>query len=96
MTVAGEFVVYFVFPALVVMLTAFISFAVWVAKSIGVLNQGLAILVRDVNPPDEPSLRELVTDLRIAQGRTLERAGLRDDPPIGYGRNRRSNRPQPN
>lgn len=46
---------------LAVLLTAAITFFVWIVKKISLHDIALAVILRELNPPDQMSLRELVT-----------------------------------
>lgn len=46
-----------------------IGFLSWVVKKLGTHDTSLALLIQQVNPPGDKSLRELLTDLRVEQGK---------------------------
>lgn len=51
----------------VVLLGSWISFCVWVVKKLGSHDTALALLIQQVNPPGDKSLREILHDMQVKQ-----------------------------
>lgn len=64
-TVAGELIVFVLFPLLVLAIAGMGAFCIWVVKQITLHSGGLALLVQDVRPVEGPSLRTLVEGLTV-------------------------------
>jgi hypothetical protein len=71
-TLAGDLIVYFICPLLVVAVAGFISAARAMSRRLVLVEQGLAILIQEVMPPGQASLRSIVnahvTELARIQG----------------------------
>lgn len=67
-TFAGQLIVYVVFPLVVAGTLAGGTLALWVIKKILTHDTALTLLVTEVNPPERPSLRDLLGDVRAKQG----------------------------
>lgn len=67
-TWAGIITVYFVSPILLAVVGGMVAWARRHSSRVGTIEQSLAVLLQEVNPPKSPSLRELLSDIRAKQG----------------------------
>lgn len=78
-TLAGDLIVYFICPLLVISVVGFISAARGLARRMVLVEQGLAILIQEVMPPGQPSLRAIVnthaSELARVQGQLTPASG---------------------
>lgn len=52
-----------------VLLIACISFTAWIVKKLGQHDTALKIILLQLNPPGEKSLRDMLTEIRVEQAR---------------------------
>lgn len=61
---ADAAVIYVLCPLLVALIIATVTWLVHLSKRLSRAETGLALLIREVTPPGEPSLRSMVADAR--------------------------------
>lgn len=62
-TLAGDLIVYVIFPLVVVFIIGAISWVRMVTKRLTIQDQSLAMLIAQVMPPNQPSLKDLVNQI---------------------------------
>lgn len=67
-SLAGDIVVYGVFPLLVAAVIAIGTLLMSISRRLSTHDTALALLVSEVTPPNKPNLRELISDVRHKQG----------------------------
>lgn len=60
-----EVVDFLVFPLLIALTVALLSFAVWIVRKLSDHSEALAVILHEMNPADGPSLRDQLQAVKL-------------------------------
>lgn len=89
-TLAGQFILYIVFPLILALILGLGTFGLWITHKINDHSQGLALILQDVRPVQGESLRDIVIALTGKVEAIAEQPGNHQAP-----QQRRAPRPRP-